>query len=374
MKKSVQTNQPTMMTYIKETPRQLDKNVKNSTQLTKKLVDLYVDGHYEDIVIIASGSSNNGSQAAKPFMVKYLDCNVTIITPTAFDFGQYKLRDTDFPMVISQSGCSTNSIDALKHLKKNKRLPIGITGNLNSDFQDVAEPNIDYGVGVETVGYVTKGVTTLVEFLILFSLEAAKRLRYISTIKYQELIKEITKCAQYNAEIREATLEFFDKHQPELLSMTTVATCGFIQGYGIGCEAALKIGETVKIPSYVYEAEEFIHGPSLQLTPNYTVFLVDDFAAGSKRIVDIYKAVRSVGARVFVITNNKAVDEPNAFRLPHLTQEPLLSPLYVLPFFQVIAYKATEALNRWEKHPLYAKFENIAKTKTAAIKRVMPRL
>jgi glucoselysine-6-phosphate deglycase len=363
-----------MMTYIKESPRQIDKNAQRSVPLTKQLVDLYVNGGYEDIVIIASGSSYNASQAAKPFMTKYLNRNVIIITPSSFNYGQYLPKAKDFCFVISQSGCSTNSIEALKQLRKQKRPPIGITGNINSDFRHFADPNIDYGVGVETVGYVTKGVTTLVEFLMLFAIESAKRLAIISDSLHQQLIAEMRACAKYNAEVREKTLAFFRDHKADLTSMTAVFTCGFNQSYGISCEAALKIGETVKIPSFFYEAEEFIHGPSLQLTPNYTVFLIDDFSVGSKRIIDIYKAVKSVGARVFVITNSKLVDDQHAFRIPHLTQEfPLLSPLYVLPFFQVIAYQTTTALSKWEKHPLYEKFDQIAKTKTAAINKIMPR-
>jgi glucoselysine-6-phosphate deglycase len=120
---------PTMMTYIKESPDQIRKNVDHSTQLTQTLVDLYVRGNYKNVVIIASGSSNNGSQAAKAFVMKYLKCNVEIVSPSAFNYGTYIPMDTDFCLVISQSGHSTNSLEALRKLKAGGRPPIGLTAN-----------------------------------------------------------------------------------------------------------------------------------------------------------------------------------------------------------------------------------------------------
>ena len=53
-------------------------------------------------------------------------------------------------------------------------------------------------------------------------------------------------------------------------------------------------------------------------------------------------------------------------------KEPLLSPLYLLPFFQIIAYQVTTDLNKWNKHPMLAHFEKYVDSKTETIKKVMP--
>ena len=52
---------------------------------------------------------------------------------------------------------------------------------------------------------------------------------------------------------------------------------------GVALEGALKIGETVHVPSPAYEVEEFIHGPNLQLTPGYTLFFFDAGDAAGER-------------------------------------------------------------------------------------------
>ena len=132
------------------------------------------------------------------------------------------------------------------------------------------------------------------------------------------------------------------------------------------------MGETIKVPSFSYEAEEYIHGPNLQLTPDYTVFIYDDMEAGSKRIGQIYQATQSVTDKTFMVTNNPIVPEDHAIRLPFDIKEPALLPLYVLPFVQTISYLASDDLNSWDNHPLFAQFKHFASTKTDTIKDIMP--
>lgn len=365
-------NTPTMLTYIKETPEQLAYNTAHCKELTKKLVDVYLEKDYQTIWIIACGSSNNGSQCAKPFMMKYLDCDVKIVPPSTFIYCENKMNEHDLAFVVSQSGCSTNSIDALKKIKELGFKAIGLTGNVDSDFKDVADVVIDYGVGVETVGYVTKGVATLAQFLMLFALEAGLSKGSISQDSYNAIMKELEEVPQRHEVVQKETWEFYKINEKVLTSMNVVYSCGFSQGYGIATEAALKIGETIKVPSFAYEAEEFIHGPNLQLTPNYTLFFIDDFSKGSERIAQIYQAARSVSDEAFAITNNQLVDDQHAIRLPFDIREPLLMPLYVLPVFQIIAYQASTELDSWDNHPMFKDFKKYADSKTDSISKIMP--
>lgn len=360
-----------MLTYIEETPKQLSYNNKHIKELTKSICDLYMEKEYRSIWIIACGSSYNASQCAKPFMIKYLNCDVKIISPNTFIYLENKLKDDDFICVVSQSGCSTNAINALKKLKELGKKAIGITGNIDSDFKEYADIVIDYGVGKETVGYVTKGVTTLAQFFMLFALRCSLKKQVISNEKYNEVINELYEIPQRHEIIQKETWEFYEYNKKVLTSMQFNYLCGFMQGYGIALEGALKIGETVKIPSFAYEAEEYIHGPDLQLTPNYTVWCIDDCDKGSERIHQIYKAIRSVTDQAFMITNDSNVDDQHSIRLPFKINEPLLSPLYILPVFQIIAYQVSEELDSWDNHPMFKDFRDIVKTKTETIHKIM---
>ena len=70
----------TMLDYIKESSTLVRNNTLNSKELTKKAVEKYLTKDFNRIIIIASGSSYNGSYCARLFMEKLLKVKVDIIT------------------------------------------------------------------------------------------------------------------------------------------------------------------------------------------------------------------------------------------------------------------------------------------------------
>ena len=119
-------------------------------------------------------------------MNKISGVNVELLSP--YTFTNYKkIKENTFYMVISQGGESINSIEAMEYLKKKGQLAVGVTGNVNSSLKDHADIVIDYGVGEEKVGYVTKGVVTLILFLDLFAVYIGKN----NILSEEETVKEL---------------------------------------------------------------------------------------------------------------------------------------------------------------------------------------
>ena len=166
----------TMLDYIADCPKFIRNNVADSAALTKPLVDEYVSGGYKNIWIVACGSSSNGSLCARQFIRRHLKCEVKIVTPFHFVSSENDFSETDMVVVVSQSGYSLNALDAIKVIEAKGRRCIGLTGDVNSDLGKVCDVVANYGVGRETVAYVTRGVTTLALFFMLFAVEAAVRL------------------------------------------------------------------------------------------------------------------------------------------------------------------------------------------------------
>ena len=166
----------TMLDYIADCPEFIRNNVADSAALTKPLVDEYVSGGYKNIWIVACGSSSNGSLCARQFIRRHLKCEVKIVTPFHFVSSENDFSETDMVVVVSQSGYSLNALDAIKVIEAKGRRCIGLTGDVNSDLGKVCDVVANYGVGRETVSYVTRGVTTLALFFMLFAVEAAVRL------------------------------------------------------------------------------------------------------------------------------------------------------------------------------------------------------
>jgi glucoselysine-6-phosphate deglycase len=379
-----------MLTYVRETPHAIVRIADERERLTAALVDAYLARPYRCVWVIACGSSANAAWCARPLMRKCLGHPVEVVTPASFLFSEFEPGEDTLCFVVSQSGCSTNAIWALDRLRELGRPAIGITANLDSTFKDHADLLVDYGAGTELVGFVTKGMVTLAEFLMLFSVEAAARTGRMWVAEHDSLVEQVRAAGALHARVQELADAFVDRHFKALTSMSVAYALGFGASYGTALEAALKVGETVKIPSFAYEAEEFNHGPNLQLTPRYTCFFVDDGGRGSDRLRQLYRATRHVTDRAFLLSARGGgapwadaagadtadagieADDPCVLELPPGGAERTIAPLYQLPFFQVLAYRVSEALGTWGKHPLLARFEREAPSKSEDIRRIMP--
>lgn len=343
-----------MANYIENTPKQMKEILSKNFVITKDLKKAFLEESYDKVVVVACGSSFNAANCAKYAMERYLGTNVLIVTPYSF-VNYYHLCQNDFVFVVSQSGCSTNAIEALDYLGSKGYKKIGVTANIESDFKDYTDLLVDYNNGIETVGYVTKGVTDLVLFLILFSLDVYRDKNDIS-----KELKDLEDTTVLHTKVLKKTKTFIASNYKAFTGMDKIYFLGAGHTMGVAYEAALKVGETFKIPSFAYEFEEYIHGPNLQLTPNYTVVLIDD--GTNARAVDIYKATKVVTDNVFIITPKKIAD--SHVLTVETSENVYFTALYYLPFVQYLAYRISEDLQTWEGHPLMKEFSKIAVSKT----------
>lgn len=341
----------TMRDYIYATPDQVTANLDRAEELVKPLVELYCRSNYRNIVIAASGSSYTAAQCARIYLARTLKTDIKIITP--YTFAHYDcdlLREDDFMFIISQSGASTNGIEVLKRLKENGHETIALTGNMESDFKEYCDHILDWGCGHESVGYVTLGVVTLVSYLMLFAAYAAREKGYGDQTAY--CMDQIRKAMKNHKEVCAATERFVKTNYKTLSSMDRVYVCGCGSNYGTALEGALKIGETVKVLAVAYELDEVLHGPALQLAPDYTLFVIDNNDGTSGHAASLYHALRCVSDKVFILSNDPGVDDSHALRISDPCEEPF-SCLHNLPFFELIAHMISSDLGTIDNHPLY---------------------
>lgn len=359
----------TMLDYIRETHLTLTNNIGRRAELTAAFTSLYLEGGGGPITIVAAGSSYNAAVCARPLMERMLGERVDVLQP--FSYIHYdELPEKDgLTVVISQSGESTNAIDALAEEKLRRGVGVGIAGSADSELGRRADLLIEYGVGEETVGWVTKGVLTLDLFLKLCALDAAQRIDRLTESEAQYWYTQLSRAADSFENTEKLTGEFLDRHAKLLTSMEHAYVIGAGPGFGVALEAALKLGETVRMPVFAYELEEFLHGPNYQLSPSHTVFLADCDPRVSGRVCEIAEACYCVTDRVFVISSASATTrepelEDHILNLDAGT-DPYVSSFTLLPFFQIASYQLAERLHRWERHPLFAPFREKCGSKTS---------
>src|SRR5699024_7812404 len=107
-----------MIDYIKEEPEVCKEMLNNRSKITKDLVKKYTAKSYKGILLVGSGSSNNIALSSKPALEKYLDIPVVVKTPRTYAMYNYKYFDGYLVLCLSQSGRSTNTIDAVRRAQK----------------------------------------------------------------------------------------------------------------------------------------------------------------------------------------------------------------------------------------------------------------
>jgi len=351
----------TMKDYVLETPEYVLNNIACSSELTASLVQEYLSGNYQRILLVACGSSYNGCLCAKAYLHHILGIRVDLISPFTFVHYEDEFDEHDLILVVSQSGRSTNSIEALQLIRQRGCRAIGVTGNTESPFKDICDLTIDWGVGIEKVGMVTKGVVTLALYLMLFGLEAACASGRITEQEKDEWKEEMRRTADAHKELQASSFAFIQTHQKDLLSMHNVWVVSAGTNLSTAVEAALKIDESVKVHASAYEVEEFLHGPEYPLNPDYTVIFYDsNDDRSSERIHQVYHAVKTVTDRAYIITDRKT-DDPDAIRTDvHVHQ--LLNPLAYLAVAPLLAEYVQETKHTG-RHPLNEPFRDLIQAK-----------
>ena len=347
----------TMLDYVAETPVALERALDRSEALTAPAVDLLRREDFRILRIVASGSSRNAACAARPLLRRLLGMEVLVTPPHTFACYEHELPPDELTLVVSQSGYSTNALEALEVIRRQGGTAIGVTSDPASDMAQVSDLLVDYGCGQEQVGYVTMGISTLILFFQLLALEGGRALGRVSPAEADQIRSSLAAAAAASRDCIRQTPPFLESHYLDLSSMGTVFLCGAGACCGAAAEGALKLCETLQIPAMACETEEYLHGPELQLTPNHTVFFLDGAGPDTLRVRQLWQATCQVTRRAYLLT---CADAPPADSRVLALRNPGLeaaAPLVLLPFFQILSYQLTEDKHLWHKHPLCARLE-----------------
>jgi len=358
-----------MRYYVEISGQIMEKNLKRQKEILGGLTELYGRSDKKDICIIASGSSLNAALASESFMRRYCGRQVLIMSPTEYVDYRREEAKAYFCIAVSQSGCSTNMIKAVKTMREDKIPAIALTGNMEADLREYTDYLIEYGVGNETIDYVTLGFSTLMEYLMLFAMEAGKQNGRLDDERYGELLSEIELGCRANSEMYLKAEAFTDRFYQEFLKMDRAIIVSDGACMGIAREAALKFGETLKIPALYYESEEYIHGPNMQLTPEYAVFFIDTNPKND-RMQEIFSATGLVTEKIYMVTNKKTEKKERVCSVENRIRNEI-TPLFTGVPFQYIAAVVTAEKNQFKCHPLFKKFENQIHCKTDDYKEIM---
>jgi len=326
-----------MLDYVQLAHVRMAENLERSSELVAQLVDIFQSGSFDALRIVASGSSRHAADCARDYLQDALQMQVSVVTPEAFVDFEHTYPQHALNIAVSQSGYSTNTIAALDYMRAHDMAAVALTANVEAPIKEHADIVLGYGVGVEV----------LVEYLVLFGIYCGQARGTIDAKGVAQRLDDLREAIQANAVMCKIAEAYVQDHMLELSEHMPAMVVGNGPNYGVAEEAALKLSETIKIPAMHHEGEEFVHGPEMQITPGYLVFIVDD-PQGSERLANIADALSNVTTKTVLLT---AHPKGRAHEVAVPQVAPLLSAIPNLVFFQTIAAIIAERLKSWDVHP-----------------------
>lgn len=348
---------PTMMTYIHEEQATL------SAMLDRYPHDLPEIKGKGTWLVLATGSSINAIKSAKYYVENLANVRITVEEP--FHFQHYEKMDTatDLVLGVSQSGESTSTINAIKHIGKS--FPVvtyGLTSKLSSELAKTVDHAIDIEIGEERVGYVTKGyVATIFKFMLLGIYTARCNGLITETQEVEELAK-LSVAVKSIPQIIDTTEVFFEKWKDELTASPRFTAIGYGPSVGVIKEMETKFAETIRVPSQGVELEAFMHGPYFEVNGNHRMFFLDTPGEARERLLLLKAYEQKYTDYIYTVKLGESSDERTL--AINAAVDIFIAPLLMVIPFQILAHHIAEAKGNNLPQRIFTDFGISVKSKT----------
>ncbi len=294
---------------------------------------------YNKIFIVACGTAMHAGMVGKYVIEKLARTEVTVDMASEFRYRDPLITDKDLVILISQSG---ETADTKEALRISKELGADTLAFVNVKGSSIARE-------ADMVMYTHAGPEISVASTKAFSVQIA--MMYMLAFKLAYAKKKITKevCAAYIAELEnipealENTLMCKDTCQyvaSKIMNADSLLYIGRGLDYALSMEGSLKLKEISYIHSESYAAGELKHGTISLVTEQMPVIAVVTQHDIMEKTISNIKEVKARGAKVVLVCakdveiENEAVDY--IVRIP-VIMDALMPMLAVVPL-QLIAY------------------------------------
>ena len=242
----------TMLDYISRVPSLMEKILQHAQENFSRVFTAYSPSAIDEICLIGSGSSFNAASTARYLAEKAANVRVTVALPNEF-LHAYSVRNPHALYVfISQTGSSTLTREALRHVKEKKLMNAAVSENADTSIAKAADAFIDMGCGHEEYGIRTIGYSTTVLTLMLLGMELGRRRGTLQQDEYKALVDQARAVSARIPAVIEATQRWMDRAKRKIMRSSFIAFTGTGALYGVAMEAAVKMWEAPQFPSAGY--------------------------------------------------------------------------------------------------------------------------
>jgi len=307
------------------------------------LDDIELTGEYlgsiDKIVITACGSAYYAGCAGKYAIEKICRIPVQVELASELRYSDPIIDERTLLIVLSQSGETADTIAAMKECKRRGAKTIAIVNVVGSTIAKEADHTIYTWAGPEIAVATTKGYTTQLAVLYMFSLYAAKKLGRIGEEDYLSLLKKLKSLPKQIQEAIDMNSSI-DRMAKKYYNNSSIFYIGRNTDYAIALEGALKMKEISYIHAESYAAGELKHGTIALISDNQPVIALCCNQSVMEKTMSNIVEVKARGAKVVAVTfreNEKIVSlADDVIFVPNV--ETLFSAIVEIIPLQLLAY------------------------------------
>ncbi|MBP5577821.1 MAG: glutamine--fructose-6-phosphate transaminase (isomerizing) [Treponema sp.] len=260
------------------------------------------------IVITACGTAYHAGVVARYAFESFARIPVVVDVASEFRYRNPILSNDDVFIVISQSGETADTLEAMRQAKKAGIHVIAVTNCVGSTVSREADDVIYTWAGPEIAVASTKAYTTQLMCLYMLALKSAFIRGTISSDEYKSLLCDLEQIPQKVEQILKDQSRV-QKFVANNFNKEKVFFIGRLFDSATSLECALKLKEVSYMHSEAFAAGELKHGPIALVDESTLVVALATWHGLYEKIASNIEEVRSRGCSTLVITQ----DEGNAF-------------------------------------------------------------
>ncbi|MEZ4386476.1 MAG: glutamine--fructose-6-phosphate transaminase (isomerizing) [Candidatus Krumholzibacteriia bacterium] len=290
------------------------------------------------IIILACGTSYHAGLVGEYLLEEYARIPVEVEYASEFRYRSPIIDPGTLCLVISQSGETIDTLEAMREAKRRGAKVVGITNVVGSTIARETECGMYIHAGPEIGVASTKAFTSQVTILILLTILLGRR-NNISAEYGMELIEELQKMPDKIQRVLDQTdaikaiAEVYKDH-------TNCLYLGRGINFPIALEGALKLKEISYIHAEGYPAAEMKHGPIALIDPNMPVVVISTRDSSYEKIRGNVQEVKARKGKIISIVTEG--DEEITALSDHVITIPrcrsMMTPLLSVVPLQLLAY------------------------------------
>ena len=334
-----------MLKEIHEQPTVLEKTIDKYLK-TDELDKIKVDWqNIQHIKILACGTAYYSGLVAKYWLEELTNITVNLEIASEFRYRRVAIKKNEVTIVISQSGETLDTLEALKQAKNNEQTIISIVNTENSSIGRASDYILPIMVGPEIGVASTKAFLGQLMVIAALGLNIGLKNRNISNNRFEELKallltvpNIITKILLQSNTIKDVAMQIKDFH--------SVLFIGRGNLYPIALEGSLKLKELSYIHAEGYAGGELKHGPISLIDSNMPIVaLIQNGSLFEKMFSNLQELGARNGKLLTVVgsSNVGKVTNSSSWILEIPDCEEFIAPMiYTIPL-QLLAYYTADS-------------------------------